>query len=211
MAGKQPTYILPSGDTVEILQSDIDRFLAKIKKAADCWRWGARINANGYGQFFFHRRTVQAHRFAYHAFVETITPDLVLDHLCRVRNCVNPEHLEAVSNRENLMRGDTIYAANAAKDRCPAGHPYTPENTYDRGGRAGRLCKKCDQTRSAKRYAAIKEAPPVRTRPLAAECKNGHPFDEANTYIDPVSKRKCRTCQQARNKRAYEARKAGTK
>jgi hypothetical protein len=81
---------------------------------------------------------------------------LTIDHLCRVRHCVNPDHLEAVTCRENLLRGETLQAANVAKTECPQGHPYDEENTYVYpNGR--RDCRTCNAAACA-RYRARKAA-----------------------------------------------------
>jgi len=77
---------------------------------------------------------------------------LEIDHLCRVRCCVNPDHLEAVTHRENILRGNTFAAVNAAKTHCPKGHEYTPENTrIHTGGR--RQCIACSRAYDRARYA----------------------------------------------------------
>lgn len=97
-----------------------------------CWNWSS-VAGNGYGCV---RRDdgkqVNAHRFIYEALVGPIPAGCDLDHLCRNRRCVNPDHLEPVSRRENLLRGDTIPAAHKAATHCKNGHAYTEENTYHR-------------------------------------------------------------------------------
>lgn len=108
-------------------------FWAKVEKPADgdgCWLWTG-FALNGYGRFGGSGWgwCANAHRWAYERLVGPIPQGLVLDHLCRVHSCVNPAHLEPVTNHENLMRGDTIPARNAAKTHCVNGHEFTPENT----------------------------------------------------------------------------------
>jgi hypothetical protein len=83
-----------------------------------------------------------AHRWAYESEVGPIPIGLTLDHLCKVRRCVRPDHLEAVTLQENLLRGLTFQASNAAKTRCPRGHPYTAQNTRHHCG--SRHCKTCE-------------------------------------------------------------------
>lgn len=81
-----------------------------------------------------------------------ITSPPYIDHLCGVRRCVNPEHLEAVTHRENLLRGTGFAAVNAAKTHCPHGHEYTPENTYHNPNpNGGRICRTCKRKRDAER------------------------------------------------------------
>lgn len=82
-----------------------ERFWSKVAKTSTCWLWGGSVRANGYGVFSFQARTMLAHRYAYELLSGPIPTGLVIDHLCRVRNCVNPAHLEAVTQSENVRRG----------------------------------------------------------------------------------------------------------
>jgi hypothetical protein len=119
-----------------------------------CWRWEGRLSHNGYGRYYQDGRSFAAHRIAYELLVGPIPEGLVLDHLCRVPACVRPDHLEPVTQRENVLRGDTFQARNAAKTHCPKGHPYDEANTkVDKRGR--RSCKEChrERNRSRKRRA----------------------------------------------------------
>jgi hypothetical protein len=120
------------------------RFTAKvwINFETGCWEWTATRNKKGYG-VIWDGKTRGAHRVAYELFVGPIPEGLQLDHLCRVRHCVNPAHLEPVTCRENLLRGETITAKRAAVTECPKGHKYSQANTYYRpdGCRECRLCK----------------------------------------------------------------------
>ena len=107
-----------------------------------CWEWAGWHNHKGYGMFWFEGRDQPAHRVSYTLSVGEIPAGLDLDHLCRNRGCVNPAHLEPVTRGENLLRGDTFNARNAAKTECPKGHPYDDKNTYTtrKGGRSCRTC-----------------------------------------------------------------------
>lgn len=112
-----------------------------------CWLWSGAISNEGYGRFRFGVRGSKqgmAHRFAYELLVGPIPQGLQLDHLCRTPACVNPAHLEPVTGRENLLRGDTFQARNAAKTSCVHGHPFDERNTEWRptGGRACRECRR---------------------------------------------------------------------
>lgn len=114
-----------------------------------CWIWQLGISGRGYGVISIDNHSRAAHRVSYEIFVgPTEQP---LDHLCRVRHCVNPEHLEPVTNRENLLRGETLAAENAAKTHCIRGHRFTAENTYQRKDRIGRECRACRASRSQER------------------------------------------------------------
>lgn len=122
-----------------------------VDEQTGCWLWTARIDANGYGRF---QRgpgvSPLAHRAAYEMLVGPISDGLQLDHLCRVRHCVNPAHLEPVTHAENQMRGEAFSAVNARKESCENGHPFDLLNTYYRPDRPGtRECREC--SRAAKR------------------------------------------------------------
>lgn len=95
-----------------------------------CWLWGASLDRKGYGQIMLHRNDLRrAHRVVYEAFKGPVPAGLDLDHLCRVRSCVNPDHLEPVTRAVNLNRGIKNRAALHAKTHCPNGHEYTADNT----------------------------------------------------------------------------------
>lgn len=134
----------------------IDRFMSHVcaDPFSGCWLWGSQLNHNGYGVFRLNsrqsleHRSTSAHRIAYELFVGAIPSGMQLDHLCRVRCCVNPAHMEIVSLQENLRRGDGNRAAvrsiraNAAKiTHCPLGHAYDEANTLIHSGK--RHCRAC--------------------------------------------------------------------
>lgn len=123
-----------------------------------CWTWTGGKTWDGYGLFNIPTRgTVKAHRFAYEAINGSIPDGLEIDHLCRNRACVRPSHLEAVTRRINLLRGNTIQAAYAARTHCNHGHPFDDANTViEAGWRRCRTCKRAanaqyDRKRQRKR------------------------------------------------------------
>ena len=124
------------------------RFERFVDRTETCWEWTGFRDPDGYG-VFRHPKTRRAHRASYLMFVGGIDTGLVIDHLCRNRGCVNPTHLEAVSVKENTLRGDTLPAENSRKSECPQGHPYAGENLIVT--KLQRMCRTCHQE-SSKRY-----------------------------------------------------------
>ena len=136
----------------------LDRFEAKVSRQsgpAGCWYWLAYRAANGYDRFRNEGRLVAAHRWAYEHFVGPIPAGHDLDHLCRVRHCVNPAHLEPVTRSENNRRGlnGALRTAESLRTSCAAGHPYDETNTYfhPQGWRMCRICKRAWEARTRDR------------------------------------------------------------
>lgn len=145
-------------------RTPLERFIAKTRiTESGCWEWTASKVHDGYGWFSEGGHNVRAHRWAYEQFRGPIAPNMTIDHLCKNRGCVNPAHLEAVSIRENLLRGDTFQAANSQKTHCPQGHPYDKANTRYKKRRDGlvRICKVCEAVGAHRRQVAK----PKRGRP----------------------------------------------
>lgn len=115
-------------------------FWSRVEKTESCWLWMGLKNQYGYAMY----SGVSAHRLTYEALVGPIPHGLQLDHLCRVRHCVNPAHLEPVTHAENVRRG-LAGQANASKTHCPHGHPYDEQNTRRHNGK--RFCRRCNTQR----------------------------------------------------------------
>ena len=130
------------------------RFWSKVDKSGDCWLWTAAKSHDGYGLFRYGGKNAYAHRVSYEWANGPVVPGLDLDHLCRVRSCVNPAHLEPVTRRINLLRGDTRIAHNIATTHCPQGHAYDALNTYVRPRGGTRDCRTCHRERELRRYRA---------------------------------------------------------
>lgn len=129
------------------------RFWAKVRKSDACWLWTGGVDSGGYGQFRVDSsRKIVAHRFAYESLIGAIPPGLQLDHLCRVKTCVNPEHLEPVTGRVNTLRSDGPTARHARQTHCVNDHPFDELNTYWRTP-TQRECRACKRTRDRKRRA----------------------------------------------------------
>ena len=118
-----------------------DRFWTKVNKTNGCWLWTSN-ERGGYGLFKFNGKNVQAHRFSYELKNGPISNGLSLDHLCRVTNCVNPNHLEPVTHRENVLRGASPAAQHARQTHCKHGHELTIDNIYT-GTKGHRQCRAC--------------------------------------------------------------------
>lgn len=128
-----------------------ERFWAKVERTDTCWLWTAAQSTGGYAIFSLGGRSGVAHRYAYELLVTRIPEGMVTDHLCRIRHCVNPAHLEIVTRGENSRRG---IALRAPVTRCKRGHRYDEPNTYiHRDGT--RKCRGCNRERVARRRAQL--------------------------------------------------------
>lgn len=109
-----------------------------------CWLWTGYVDPKiGYGRMEFNGKRTVAHRVYWEAENGAVPTGLQLDHLCRVRSCVNPAHPEPVTQQENIRRGEGIPVINARKTHCNHGHEFTMENAYQQKSRLGRRCITC--------------------------------------------------------------------
>ena len=125
--------------------------MENIQALGPCRNWHGAISDTGYGTTTVRNKTVLAHRHVYQQERGPIPSGLVLDHLCRNRRCVNPDHLEPVTIRENVLRSTAPSAIHAAKTHCIHGHEFTPENTYTPPSRRCRMCRACMRERDKRR------------------------------------------------------------
>lgn len=118
-----------------------------IDDKTNCHLWQAYVGQNGYGQFWDGSKVRGAHVVGYEIVKGPLPPGTEPDHRCRNRACTNAHHMDAVTRRENLLRGETIVAKKAGQTHCIKGHKFTPENTYH--GKSGRQCRECRKTANA--------------------------------------------------------------
>lgn len=208
------------------------RFWKKVSVVpGGCWLWTASLYPNGYGCFHLSsrpRRSALAHRWCYEQVMGPVPAGLDLDHVCRVRRCVNPGHLEPVTRSENLLRSPLMGQAARDRTHCKRGHELAGDNLYIHKGHRHCLACKAAAKRSARAAADPEEL--ARRRAADAEyarrsrrkkaggdvgpvngekthCPQGHPYDGENLFIQGGARR-CRTCVREANRRAYEKRKA---
>jgi len=187
------------------MSNRIQRFWERVDASGgedSCWLWIGYIDSKGYGGLGGRR----AHRIAYELLVGPIPHGLQLDHLCRVTSCINPRHLEPVTNAENARR------ARAARTHCKRGHEFTPENTYYSPKRPTvRQCRACSKEQGRELYRR-RHAPQLVGQEVGPKthCKNGHEFTAENTRIYAYCgkrQRICITCNKERCRQHYLARK----
>lgn len=136
------------------LTPDLDRLMDKVQPVpwSGCWLWLGAINGNGYGNFWFNEQRINAHRASYMIHHGPLGDDLEIDHLCRVRLCVNPAHLEPITHAEHMGR-----SLRAVATHCARGHPYSEDNTR-RGTYGGRVCLACKRLNRPLEHQKRREA-----------------------------------------------------
>jgi len=144
-----------------------------------CWRWTNSLQ-DGYGSFWIRNKNFRAHVFSYLVFVGNIPDNLVVDHLCRVRDCVNPKHLDLKTVKENILCGVGIAAVNKQKTECVNGHEFTEDNTYITS-QNHRHCITCRLVRKRKNNKTSVLGTGQYSK-QKTHCKQGHLFTIENTY-----------------------------
>lgn len=152
---------MPGDSNISWTEELVRRFWEKVDIIDGCWIWQASLKPHGYGEFGIgNQKKMLAHRFAYILFIGPIAEGEELDHLCRKRACVNPDHLEPVTHRVNIMRGRGACAENARKTDCIRGHPLTGDNLSRHAKSLGkRECRTCyNDVRRARRRKLPKDS-----------------------------------------------------
>lgn len=187
-----------------------DEFWSQVSKSDGCWEWRGPVSPDGYGRTTVDGVRWFTHRYAYTVQRGEIPAGLVIDHLCRNRRCCNPDHLEPVTARENILRGVGVSALNAAKTHCGRGHlldeanvyvpPKNPTQRHCRACKAIHNRKKNDRLLAERAEARSRRVPPT-------HCVRGHEFSEENTIVSERG-RACRSCKSAADARRYAAKAA---
>ena len=182
----------------------MERFAEKfiVDPNSGCWIWQRAVDRKGYARFGLDGRNRTAHIVSYELFVGAVPDDgLMFDHTCNNKRCVNPDHLERVTNAENTRRGKAL---KPHVTHCPQDHPYSGPNLYitTKGYVSCRACARDSQERYRQRKRDKGEI--GLPRAARTHCPQGHEYDESNTYRNADGHRACRACkrERARERRA---------
>lgn len=153
-AGRKRLTLPP---TREEMQEVFDRFYVPEPNSG-CWLWVGGPFRNGYGMLWVSGVLVTAHRYSYSLCGKEIPAGFVVHHKCENKACVNPDHLAAVTQRENILASDTLITRNMAKTHCPKGHPLSGDNlvawVMKKGRRECRACNRASTLRYMRRRRA---------------------------------------------------------
>lgn len=167
-----PNFVPDSGPLtaqVLVIGGDVYRFISMLRpKKSGCWLWAGGHNRKGYAKFWYDGKTGLAMHFAARLFQikNWNKPGREPDHLCRDRGCNNPDHLQMVTRRTNLLRGNSPVGINFRKVHCINGHIFNEKNTYEvkRNGQTHRHCRVCIKNRKRLEYQKNPEKYRARAR-----------------------------------------------
>lgn len=190
---------------MDLSPKDLRRFEDKYipEPNCGCWLWHGS-QCRGYGQFWIEGRLQKAHRVSYRYYVGEIPPNMDLDHLCRVRCCVNPKHLEPVTRSENTRRGLASHVAKSraqARDVCERGHPLSNDNLVRLDSKQCRECLRASMKRQRERKASAEGRVLGQGNGNKTHCPHGHPYSGTNLYVTSHGYRQCRACTNIRSKK----------
>lgn len=181
------------------------RIMAMVRCENGCWVWTKALTRTGYARTTIAGRATLVHRYVYEQMIEPIPEDLTLDHLCRVRSCVNPVHMEPVTSTENTARG----LGGVLRTTCIQGHLLTPDNVRIEPPNR-RRCLTCEADRNVRRKAAraLKAGSPGHVGGAAVNaektrCPLGHEYTEDNTYVSRNGGRSCKECRRRKSREWY--------
>lgn len=132
------------------------RLVARVRVIGDCWVWVGAASQWGYPMVRIADKCEYVHRVMHEQAHGPVPAGYMVDHLCRNTRCINPDHLEAVTKRENTLRGTSTAAVHAKKTHCDHGHPFDAGNTYIRRDTGGRMCRTCGRQRALAKYHRLR-------------------------------------------------------
>jgi len=155
-------------------ESFISRFWSQVDKTDNCWNWIGAKHEQGYGLIKSGETSLRAHRISVLMSGREIPDGCNVDHLCKNTSCVNPDHLEVVTPKENTLRGEGITAKNAKKTHCVHGHEFTEESTKVRkndDGSISRVCLMCQRSRNSTLKPSEISSGPLTLKSAISLCK----------------------------------------
>ena len=135
----------------------VSNFFGNLKIENDCWLWLRYVNKKGYGSCMINKKAYKTHRVSYQIFFGKLTEGYTIDHLCQIKDCCNPFHLEEVLHAENNYRGNSPPSLNARKKNCPnCGKPYDKIRIAN-GLPIGRKCLPCQRLHAKNKAISAQE------------------------------------------------------